>query len=83
MVVAEGAPWTGHDLRREWHSGQVVALANPSAHTLLLCLPGPPPHKQEAAQQGDTAAPSAEEEVDLHFAAFLCRDGALYELDGR
>lgn len=38
---------------------------------------------EEAAQQGDTAAPSADEEVDLHFAAFVCRDGALYELDGR
>jgi len=38
---------------------------------------------QEAAQQGATAAPSADEEVDLHFAAFVCCDGALYELDGR
>lgn len=38
---------------------------------------------QEAAQQGVTAAPSADEEVDLHFIAFVHRDGCLYELDGR
>ncbi len=49
---------------------------------------GPEPHAcfpllQAAAQQGQTAAPNAEEEVDLHFVAFVCRDGSLYELDGR
>ncbi|GAB4814399.1 hypothetical protein N2152v2_001445 [Parachlorella kessleri] len=38
---------------------------------------------EAAAQQGQTAAPNAEEEVDLHFVAFVCRDGSLYELDGR
>lgn len=38
---------------------------------------------QAAAQQGATAAPAAEEEVNLHFAAFVAADGALYELDGR
>lgn len=38
---------------------------------------------QAAAQQGDTAAPPADEEVDLHFVAFVCVAGALYELDGR
>ncbi|KAL4858837.1 Ubiquitin carboxyl-terminal hydrolase isozyme L3 [Chlorella vulgaris] len=38
---------------------------------------------QAAAQQGATLAPAAEEEVNLHFAAFVAADGALYELDGR
>ncbi|KAK4204190.1 putative ubiquitin carboxyl-terminal hydrolase isozyme L3 [Triangularia verruculosa] len=37
-----------------------------------------------AAEQGDTAAPRAEEEVDLHYVAFVKgRDGGLWELDGR
>ncbi len=43
----------------------------------MLCAP------QEAAQQGATAAPAADEEVDLHFIAFVQREGSLYELDGR
>ncbi|EFN55337.1 hypothetical protein CHLNCDRAFT_35608 [Chlorella variabilis] len=38
---------------------------------------------EAAAQQGDTAAPSADEEVNLHFAAFVCREGAIYELECR
>lgn len=38
---------------------------------------------QAAASVGDTAAPSAEDDVDLHFVCFTCKDGALYELDGR
>jgi ubiquitin carboxyl-terminal hydrolase L3 len=37
-----------------------------------------------AAKQGDTAAPGAEENVDLHFVAFVKgSDGKLWELDGR
>ncbi|KAJ5567139.1 Peptidase C12 ubiquitin carboxyl-terminal hydrolase 1 [Penicillium sp. DV-2018c] len=38
----------------------------------------------DAARLGDTAAPEAEENVDLHFVAFVKGvDGRLWELDGR
>ncbi|KAK0735820.1 hypothetical protein B0T21DRAFT_290012 [Apiosordaria backusii] len=40
-------------------------------------------HRQ-AAEGGDTAAPGAEEQVDLHYVAFVKgRDGGLWEMDGR
>ncbi|KAK3114013.1 ubiquitinyl hydrolase 1 [Teratosphaeriaceae sp. CCFEE 6253] len=40
---------------------------------------------QEAANLGDTAAPSATEEVDLHYVCFVKDrdDGHLWEMDGR
>lgn len=41
------------------------------------------PSLQEAAQQGDTAAPNPDEVVQLHFIVFVHKDGSLYELDGR
>lgn len=38
----------------------------------------------DAAAQGDTAAPPAEDEVNLHFVAFIkSSQGNLWELDGR
>jgi hypothetical protein len=39
----------------------------------------------EAAKKGDSAAPDAEVNVDLHFVAFVKdeKDGSLWELDGR
>ncbi|KAA8649954.1 hypothetical protein EYZ11_000997 [Aspergillus tanneri] len=38
----------------------------------------------DAAKLGDTAAPQAEDNVDLHFVAFVKgQDGRLWELDGR
>lgn len=38
----------------------------------------------DAAKLGDTAAPPAEDGVDLHFVAFVkAKDGHLWELDGR
>lgn len=38
----------------------------------------------DAARRGDTAAPQAEDNVDLHFVAFVKgADGRLWELDGR
>ena len=40
-------------------------------------------HK-EAASGGDTAAPDAHDDVDLHYVCFARgNDGALWELDGR
>ena len=39
---------------------------------------------QSSAQQGDTAAPPAEDLVELHYVAFVVgSDGKLWELDGR
>jgi ubiquitin carboxyl-terminal hydrolase L3 len=38
----------------------------------------------DAAKLGDTKAPGAEDDVDLHFVAFVKgADGKLWELDGR
>lgn len=40
-------------------------------------------HK-EAASLGDTSAPDAQDDVDLHYVCFVKGgDGALWELDGR
>ena len=36
-----------------------------------------------AAQEGDTAAPGADDEINLHFVAFVEKGGVLWELDGR
>ncbi|ORY65565.1 uncharacterized protein BCR38DRAFT_433147 [Pseudomassariella vexata] len=39
---------------------------------------------QEAASQGATAAPDAQDDVDLHYVCFVkTEDGTLWELDGR
>jgi len=37
----------------------------------------------QLAQEGQTAAPSRDDRVDLHFVAFIHHNGVLYELDGR
>jgi len=37
----------------------------------------------DAATSGDTEAPDAEEDVSLHFIAFIKKDGHIYEMDGR
>ena len=36
-----------------------------------------------AANQGQTAAPNADDKINLHFVAFVSVNGSLYELDGR
>jgi ubiquitin carboxyl-terminal hydrolase L3 len=38
---------------------------------------------EEAASEGQTAPPSREESVDLHFLAFINKEGTMYEMDGR
>lgn len=38
---------------------------------------------QAAASEGDTAAPNGDEDVDLHFVAFVHHNGRLLQLDGR
>jgi ubiquitin carboxyl-terminal hydrolase L3 len=39
---------------------------------------------REAATKGDTAAPDAQDDVDLHYVCFAkTDDGTLWELDGR
>ena len=38
---------------------------------------------QEAAAQGDTNAPSAEDNIELHYVCFVTQNGHLWELDGR
>lgn len=39
---------------------------------------------REAASQGDTAAPDAQDDVDLHYVCFVkTDDGTFWELDGR
>ncbi|KAJ3299192.1 Ubiquitin carboxyl-terminal hydrolase isozyme L3 [Borealophlyctis nickersoniae] len=38
---------------------------------------------EESSQEGQTAAPSPESDVDTHFICFVQRDGSLYEMDGR
>jgi ubiquitin carboxyl-terminal hydrolase L3 len=39
---------------------------------------------REAAEQGATSAPDAQDDVDLHYVCFVkTDDGALWELDGR
>ncbi|KAL3954667.1 hypothetical protein ACCO45_010230 [Purpureocillium lilacinum] len=54
------------------------ALRPPGAHPALAAA-----HK-EAASAGDTPAPDARDDVDLHYVCFAKgADGALWELDGR
>jgi len=38
---------------------------------------------EETALQGQTVAPDANEDTELHFVTFVQNDGKLYELDGR
>lgn len=38
---------------------------------------------QSFAQQGQTEAPPAEQDTNLHFISYVFRNGSIYELDGR
>ncbi|KNC97438.1 uncharacterized protein SPPG_07360 [Spizellomyces punctatus DAOM BR117] len=37
----------------------------------------------ESSQEGQTAAPPREQDIDTHFICFVQKDGHLYEMDGR
>ncbi|TPX68740.1 hypothetical protein SpCBS45565_g02937 [Spizellomyces sp. 'palustris'] len=37
----------------------------------------------ESSQEGQTAAPPREQDIDTHFICFVQKDGNLYEMDGR
>lgn len=39
--------------------------------------------QKQFAQKGQTAPPAADESIDLHFVAFVHKEGSLYQLDGR
>ncbi|KAJ3009286.1 Ubiquitin carboxyl-terminal hydrolase isozyme L3 [Thoreauomyces humboldtii] len=38
---------------------------------------------EASSREGQTSAPSSEDDVDTHFIAFVKKDGCLYEMDGR
>ncbi|KFZ14045.1 hypothetical protein V502_06292 [Pseudogymnoascus sp. VKM F-4520 (FW-2644)] len=58
-------------------------LAPKERAELLYNSPALEAAHRASAQQGDTAAPPAEDIVELHFVAFVVVDGKLWELDGR
>uniref|UniRef100_A0A383W0T3 Ubiquitin carboxyl-terminal hydrolase n=1 Tax=Tetradesmus obliquus TaxID=3088 RepID=A0A383W0T3_TETOB len=75
----------GSFLTRFFEATQPMGAAERGAY--LESPPGDAPDIEEAHQaagaQGDTAPPPAEQDVDLHFIAFVEHGGQLWELDGR
>ncbi|KFY59245.1 hypothetical protein V497_04398 [Pseudogymnoascus sp. VKM F-4516 (FW-969)] len=67
--------------------GKLLKEATPLAPTeraeLLYNSPSLEAAHSSSAQQGDTAAPAAEDNVELHFVTFVVVNGKLWELDGR
>ncbi|KAI0889094.1 ubiquitin carboxyl-terminal hydrolase [Annulohypoxylon maeteangense] len=61
-----------------------IPLAPPQRSALLERTPELATAHQEAASQGATSAPDAQDDVDLHYVCFVkTEDGTLWELDGR
>ncbi|KAK5991076.1 Ubiquitin carboxyl-terminal hydrolase isozyme L3 [Cladobotryum mycophilum] len=59
-------------------------LPPPDRARVLETTPALATAHREAASAGDTAAPDAQDDVDLHYVCFVKgSDGALWELDGR
>lgn len=58
---------------------------DPVARAILLeKTPALADAHKEAATQGDTSAPDAQDDVDLHYVCFVKgKDGGIWELDGR
>ncbi|OBT70735.1 hypothetical protein VF21_10269 [Pseudogymnoascus sp. 05NY08] len=67
--------------------GKLLKEATPLAPTeraeLLYNSPALEAAHSTSAQQGDTAAPPADDVVELHFVTFVVVNGKLWELDGR
>ncbi|KAI0508769.1 putative ubiquitin carboxyl-terminal hydrolase [Xylaria bambusicola] len=63
---------------------QSITLAPGERSALLEKTPALASAHQEAASQGQTVAPDAQDDVDLHYVCFVkTDDGTLWELDGR
>ncbi|KAI2626210.1 putative ubiquitin carboxyl-terminal hydrolase [Xylaria nigripes] len=63
---------------------QSIPLAPAERSVLLEKTPALATAHQEAASQGQTSAPDAHDDVDLHYVCFVkTDDGTLWELDGR
>ncbi|KAI3318599.1 putative ubiquitin carboxyl-terminal hydrolase [Xylariaceae sp. AK1471] len=63
---------------------QSVPLAPAERSALLEKTPALASAHHEAASQGQTVAPDAQDDVDLHYVCFVkTDDGTLWELDGR
>ncbi|KAI1458036.1 ubiquitin carboxyl-terminal hydrolase [Annulohypoxylon moriforme] len=61
-----------------------IPLPPPDRSALLERTPELATAHHEAASQGATTAPSAQDDVDLHYVCFVkTEDGTLWELDGR
>lgn len=74
----------------EWGSGvfkeimhRTLSLSPAARAKELELIKGLESIHQDQATQGQTEAPDAEEDVDLHFVCFVEKEGFLYELDGR
>ncbi|RYC56459.1 hypothetical protein CHU98_g9761, partial [Xylaria longipes] len=63
---------------------QSIPLGPAERSALLEKTPALATAHQEAASQGQTVAPDAQDNVDLHYVCFVkTDDGTLWELDGR
>lgn len=75
-------PESGSTLDKLIHDA--TPLAPQQRSQLLEQTPALATAHQEAASQGDTAAPDAQDDVDLHYVCFVkTEDGTMWELDGR
>lgn len=59
-----------------------IPLAPVERATLLYNSPDLESAHQSSAQGGDTTAPNATDDIDLHYVAFVPSNGHLWELDG-
>jgi ubiquitin carboxyl-terminal hydrolase L3 len=63
---------------------EATPLAPPERAALLEKTGSLAKAHKEAAEKGDTRAPDAQDDVDLHYVCFVKGyDGSLWELDGR
>ncbi|KAL2189643.1 cysteine proteinase [Thermothelomyces heterothallicus CBS 203.75] len=82
LVFPVSAAYESHRLAED--ATVAVPLGPDERARLLERDPALAAAHQSAAEQGDTAAPAATDDVDLHYVCFVKgRDGALWELDGR